>query len=154
MLMVETLERAPELITNPLMVLDDVGAVITPDAIVPAPEILPEESITIDGVLRKLVKPVVAPKLIPLTVPLAAATKLSKFEVLVPDAGAAAACSVKVKPFTASPAAAVLLFLNVKLERLAAAVLSDESVKLVASPETAVEVTVNPVRVPTEVIAG
>jgi hypothetical protein len=114
----------------------------------------PAESMTMDGVLRKLVKPVVAPKLIPLTVPPAAATKLRRLEVLVPDAGEAAAFSVRVKPLTARPAAAVLLFLKVKLERLAEAVLREISVMDVASPDTAVEVTVNPVNVPTEVMAG
>ncbi len=54
---------------------------IFPAPIVPAPEIFPEESMTIDGVLRKFVNPVAEEILIPLTVPPAAAEKESKFEV-------------------------------------------------------------------------
>src|SRR5438132_1347331 len=111
-----------------------------------APVIAPFLSITIEGVLRKLVKPVLAAILIPLTVPLAPAerdNKLLVFPVLV------AAFYVIDNPVAVLPAAAAELL--VKEIFWAVPVVKDVSEKAIWFPVVPVEVTVRPVNVPTEV---
>ena len=116
-------------------------AVMSPEAeVMPmAPVMAPPEEMSMLGVLRKLVKPLAEEKVMPLTVPPEPATRFTRFDVLVPEEGLAAAPSVIVMPFTASPAP-VLLFLNVKLARLAEAEARRFAVKLFASPDVPVEV--------------
>jgi hypothetical protein len=76
----------------------------------PAPEMLPEESMTMEGVLRKLVKPVLEAMLMPLTVPLAPAAKANKLEVFPV---LVAAFSVMDNPVAVLPAAAPELLVKV-----------------------------------------
>src|SRR5579872_4092367 len=107
--------------------------VMAPLANVPTPLMLPLESSTKLGVLMKLVKPVVAPMLMPFTVPLAAAARLRRLEVLAPEV-AAAAFSVSDSPFTAT-VPEPLLFLNVMLVRFSLLVAKEVSVSATASVE-------------------
>jgi hypothetical protein len=121
-----------------------------------APVILPALSMTIDGVFRKLVKPVADMKLIPLillVLVLVAAWKLTPLTVLELLAFVPLA-KVRSKPETAVAPAAAEASVTVRDWSLDASAVKEVSVRLTIVPEVPVEVTVNPVRVPTEVIDG
>ena len=82
---------------------------IAPLAIVPAPETLPEESMTIDGVFKKFLYPVAEAKLIPLVVlsaslPPVPVGKLITFKVLVPEDGLVLLVGVMTRPEEVTPA--------------------------------------------------
>lgn len=129
--------------------------VMAPEAIVPAPLMLPAEEILIVGVFKKLVKPVAETKLMPLMVlalVMLAAGKLMPLTVLellalVPVA------KVKSRPETAVAPTAPEALVTVADNNLEASVVKEVSVRATIVPLTAVEVTVKPVKVPKEVMA-
>ncbi len=151
---VVTPETAPELIIMPLIVLVVVAPVMAPDKPrVVTPETAPAEEMTIEGVFRKLVKPVADWKVMPLIVlelVLVAAGKLMPFKVLellvlVPLA------RVKSRPETAVAPTAADALVTVSDCSLAPSAVKAVLVRLAVVPEVPVEVRVKPVKVPSEV---
>jgi hypothetical protein len=142
MLAVVTPLTAEAVRVPPEMVPPEIVAVL----MVPAPEIFPEASMTIDGVLRKLVKPVLEEMLMPLTVPLDPAARLRRLEVLPV---LVAAFSVIDNPVAVFPAPAPELLVKEMFCKVP--VVKEVSVKAIWLPVAVVDVTVRPVKVPTEV---
>ena len=123
-----------------------------------APEIAPVAEILIEGVFKKLLKPVAEAKLIPLIRPRAllfAASKLIPLVVSIPKPALLASTNVKSIPLTVVPVITLLLLVTLRAKSFDASAVRDVSVRLAIVPDVAVEVTVSPVApamAPAEVI--